>query len=305
MSTATSRPLVLLTRASALARWQADEVQARLEARGVAVEQRLVSTKGDRDRQTPLAAMGGVGLFTKALQRELLEERGDLAVHSLKDLPSAEVPGLALAACLLRAGPEDVLVTREGVGLEELPRGARVGTGSPRRRAQLRALRPDLELCELRGNLDTRRGKVLDGHLDAAVLARAGLERMGWLDERCRVLDPADFVPAPCQGTLGIECRTGSRAAELVAGLDEPGARGAATAERAVLRALQAGCTTPVGALALEDPAGAWWLRAFLAEAEAGPYHHAEARGDDPEALGLEVAGQLAAGAGRPRKVEA
>lgn len=298
MSTATPPALRLLTRGSALARWQAERVRERLEAAGVGVELVLVKSQGDRDRTTPLAALGGVGLFTKALQEELLAERGDLAVHSLKDLPSAPVAGLELAACLMRAAPEDVLLSAGGATLDQLPPGARVGTGSPRRRAQLRSRRPDLEFQELRGNLDTRRRKVLEGELDAAVLARAGLERLGWLDEHCRPLDPSWMLPAPCQGILGIECRAGSAAARVVSALDEADSRGAAGAERAFMRTLGAGCTTPVAALATRGGAG-WHMVAWLAEAEAGPYHRVEGDGEDPLELGARLARELAERAGR------
>jgi hydroxymethylbilane synthase len=239
--------------------------------------------------------MGGVGVFTKALQVELLEGRGDLAVHSLKDLPSRPVEGLTLAACLARAPHPDALVSAKGWGIEDLPQGAVIGTGSPRRRALLAERRPDLRFVELRGNLDTRRRKALEGEVDAAVLARAGLERMEWWDEHCAELDPAWMVPAPCQGILGVEAVAGSPAAALLEeALDEPEARGAATAERALLRALDAGCDTPVGGLAEPCDAG-WKLRAFLAAETAGPCFRAEAEGEDPGALGEAVAAALVA----------
>lgn len=288
----TPAPLRLLTRGSELALWQAETVRGLLAEQGVEVAIQIVKTRGDRDRATPLAAMGGTGLFTKALQHELLEGRGDLAVHSLKDLPSATVPGLELAACLLRYSPEDVLVSPEGHDLERLPEGARVGTGSPRRRAQLRAQRPDLRLEELRGNLGTRRQRALEGDLDAVVLARAGLERLGWMDTTCSVVPTEVLLPAPCQGILGVECVAGSPAAALVERIQDPEVRRQADAERSFMRTLGAGCTTPVGALChLES--GGLRLEAWLAEAEEGPYHHVEARGEDPLELGRRLAEEL------------
>jgi hydroxymethylbilane synthase len=289
---ATQAPLVLLTRGSELALWQARKVAALLDEAGIKAEICIVKTKGDKDRSTPLAAMGGTGLFTKALQVELLEGRGDLAVHSLKDLPSATVEGLELAAALLRYAPEDVLVTKSGCSLEELPEAARVGSGSPRRRALLRARRPARKLEELRGNLGTRRDRVLKGELDGAILARAGLERLGWMDKHCHILDPSWMVPAPCQGILGIECVADSPAARLVRRLNDVEVRRQADAERSFMRVLGAGCTTPVGALA-RDAGGELRLVAWLAAGEHGPYLEAEASGKDPEELGARVAREL------------
>lgn len=289
---ATQAPLRLLTRGSELALWQAETVKKLLQEQGVEAEIRIVKTRGDQDRSTPLAQMGGTGLFTKALQAELLEDRGDLAVHSLKDLPSATVEGLDLSACLLRYPPEDVLLSAGGGTLDDLPQGARIGTGSPRRRAMLRSRRPDLVLEELRGNLGTRRDRALNGELDAVILARAGLERLGWMDEHCHILDTAWMVPAPCQGILGIECRAGSPAAALVARIDDPQVRRQAEAERSFMRVLGAGCTTPVGALARLEGEEVH-LTVWLAEAEQGPYHRREGRGTDPAALGRSLAEEL------------
>ena len=292
---ATNRPLRLLSRESDLAKWQAFLVRDRLQAAGEEVELVWVTSQGDKDRTTPLAAMGGVGVFTKALQVELLEGRGDLAVHSLKDLPSRSVEGLALAACLARAPHPDALVSAAGWGIDALPEGAVLGTGSPRRRALLAERRPDLRFVELRGNLDTRRRKALEGEVDAAVLARAGLERMGWWDDHCAELDPSWMIPAPCQGILGVEVVAGSDAASRVeAALDEAPVRSMATAERSLLRALDAGCDTPVSGVAEAVGAG-WRLRGFLAVETEGPYYRAEATGEDPERLGAAVAADLAA----------
>lgn len=292
-----SPPLRLLTRASALARWQAEHVRDRLAAHGVEATLVLVETRGDADRVTPLAQLGGTGLFTKALQRALLAGEGDVAVHSLKDLPSATVPGLALAACLPRAGVEDVLVSRHPGGVEGLPEGARVGTGSARRRAFLGARRPDLELVEIRGNVPTRKGRVAAGDLDAVVLARAGLERLGLWDDACSLLDPGWMVPAACQGTLGLETLEGAPAAATVLALEDPAARAEASAERGLMAAIEAGCSTPVGALARAEGETVT-LRVRWASETTGDlleWQGSSRPGEDPAGLGARAAAELRA----------
>lgn len=289
-----SAPLRILTRGSKLALDQAGRVQRRLAGIGLGSELTVVRSEGDQDRTTPLSAMGGVGVFTKALQEALLAGKGDLAVHSLKDLPGADVPGLALAATPEREAVEDVLITRDGRGVEDLPRGARVGTGSPRRRAFLAARRPDLVLVDLRGNVETRLKKALDGELDAVVLAAAGLTRLGLLDSRAVRLDPGWMVPAAGQGILGLEARAGSSVAQALAALSDPAVRAQADAERAVLRELAAGCTTPIGVLARGRP-GALVLVARLA-LPGGSIVEARSEGAEPLALARDVAGQLRAG---------
>lgn len=288
------KPLVLLTRGSALALWQAHRVRDLLAGRGHAAEIRVVRTEGDRDRTTPLAAMGGTGVFTKELQRLLLAGEGDLAVHSLKDLPSAPVEGLVLAAVPERGPIEDVLVTRQGLELEALPPGSRIGTSSPRRRAFLRSRRQDLEMVELRGNVGTRLGRVESGELDAVVLARAGLFRLGLIGPGVRPLDPAWMVPAPCQGILGVETASGTRGERVVAALDDPAVRRVASAERAFMRTLAAGCSTPVGALAVIEGSGVT-LRVRLARTDSGPWHDHMERGDDPVDVGRRAAEALLA----------
>jgi len=253
-TSATPRPLRIATRASALATWQAEHVAEQL--RNVptvqAVELVPISTQGDRDRNSALSTFGGVGVFTKEVQQAVLERRGDIAVHSLKDLPTEPTAGLVLAAVLPRAPRCDALLLPKGKkcdSLDDLPREARVGTGSLRRQAQLLSHRPDLRLGEIRGNLDTRLRKLDDGEFDAIILAEAGLRRLGWEDRISLVLKPPVMYPATGQGAIGVECREDddlSRAA--LAHLDDPTTRVEVTAERGCLAALRAGCHAPVGA---------------------------------------------------------
>ncbi|CAM2838517.1 hydroxymethylbilane synthase [Skermania piniformis] len=243
------RVLRVGTRGSLLARTQAGSVRDALRAAGARAELVIVETAGDRS-QAPVAEIG-VGVFTSALRDELAAGRIDLAVHSYKDLPTAPDPRFSIAAIPVRADVRDALVARDGLVLGELPAGSRVGTSAPRRVSQLRALGLGLELVPLRGNLDTRLGKVAAGELDAVVVARAGLARIDRLDVITETLDPVQVLPAPAQGALALECRVDDvelRAA--LAGLDDAGTRAAVVAERALLAELEAGCTAPVGALA-------------------------------------------------------
>jgi hydroxymethylbilane synthase len=246
------KPMLSLgTRGSALAVAQSGHVAATIISElGVECELVTVQTEGDRN-PAAIAQIGGTGVFVAALREAVLAGEVDLAVHSYKDLPTAVAPGLTIAAVPLREDPRDVLVARDGLTLGELPAGSRVGTGSPRRTAQLNGLGLGLEVVPIRGNVDTRIGKVRSGELDAVVLARAGLARLGRLEEVTEVLDPLQVLPAPAQGALAIECRSDD--AELVAllkALDDTDTRTAVVAERALLAALEAGCTAPVGALA-------------------------------------------------------
>src|SRR5207342_1845701 len=207
MNTAMSAPIRLGTRASLLALTQSRWVAERLSvAVGREVELVEVTTTGDRD-DAPLAQLGGTGVFVSALREALLDGRIDVAVHSLKDLPTGPAAGLALAAVPLREDPRDVVVARDGLTLGELPAGARIGTGSPRRTAQLLALGLGFDVVAIRGNVDTRIRKVSAGEVDAVVLARAGLARLGRMDEVTEVLDPLQMLPAPGQGALAVECR--------------------------------------------------------------------------------------------------
>jgi hydroxymethylbilane synthase len=242
--------LRLGTRRSALATTQSEWVAQQLRALGHTVELVEVTTEGDTSTAS-LSTLGGTGVFAAALRRALLDGQVDLAVHSLKDLPTTPEPGLVVAAIPVREDPRDVLVSSGGVTLGELPTGSVVGTGSPRRVAQLAALGLGLEFKDIRGNVDTRIAMVRDGALDGVVLARAGLARLGRLDEAGEVLDPLQVLPAPGQGALAVECREDDAATiAVVRELEDPDTRAAVTAERAVLAALEAGCSAPVGALA-------------------------------------------------------
>ena len=294
-----SEPLRLGTRASALATTQsglvADLVRERL---GREVELVEVSTEGDRS-STPLAQMGGTGVFVSALRDALLDGRVDFAVHSLKDLPTTPADGIALAAIPTREDPRDVVVARDGLTLGELPAGSRLGTGSPRRVSQLAALGLGLELVGIRGNVDTRIRKVRSGEVDAIVLARAGLSRLGRLDEATEVLDPLQMLPAPGQGALAVECRSGdAELVEALARLDDPATRAAVTAERAVLSTLEAGCSAPLGALAevVEGEDGEeLWLRAVALSEDGGLSVRRSATGpvDQAARLGSRLASEM------------
>lgn len=246
--------LRLGTRGSSLARWQADWVAEQLRQLGVEIEIVLITTSGDATQQ-PLSAVGGQGLFTKEIQRALLDNRVDLAVHSLKDLPTEPVAGLVLAGIPKRESPNDVLVW-PGLGnmgrraeINDLPIGARVGTGSRRRQSQLRHFRSDLIVRDIRGNVDTRLRRLDSGDFDAIVLAEAGLNRLGLADRISQVIPPTIMLPAVGQGALGVETRADDTPARtLVAKLDNPATRAAVLAERAMLAGLRGGCLAPVGA---------------------------------------------------------
>ncbi len=241
------------SRGSQLALWQANHIAALLRAQGHSVEIEVIKTTGDRLQAVTfaqVAAQSGTtkGMFTKEIEDALLEGRVDLAVHSLKDLPTELPEGFALAATPPRVDPRDVLVSAKFLDLASLPIGARVGTSSQRRSAQLKALRPDIEAVEFRGNVDTRLRKLGEGQVDAILLAAAGLDRLektAWVRQR---LDPSDFCPAAGQGSLGIETRRDDRAtAEALKFLDDPWTRFAVTAERTALAALGGGCQVPIG----------------------------------------------------------
>ncbi|TDD37144.1 hydroxymethylbilane synthase [Actinomadura sp. KC06] len=245
------RPLRLGTRKSLMATTQSRQVaDALTRATGHAVELVGVTTEGDVSKAL-LAQIGGTGVFVNALRDKILSGEVDFAVHSLKDLPTSATPGIAIAATPHRDDPRDALCGP--AKLADLPRGARIGTGSPRRVAQLRAMRPDLEIVPIRGNADTRLRKVTDGELDAVVLAHAGLKRIGRLDAVAEVFDPSQMLPAPGQGALALECRAdrpGLR--EILGTVDDAATRRAVTAERTVLAVLEAGCSAPVGTYAAE-----------------------------------------------------
>jgi hydroxymethylbilane synthase len=288
------------TRGSPLARWQALWIADRLrEAHpGLLVTLVEIKTQGDRDRNTPLAQLGGLGLFTKEIQRALCDGTVDLAVHSLKDLPTRGPDGLTLGAVPAREELADALIAPEARTLDALPDGATVGTGSLRRRAQLLYLRPGLKVVGLRGNVETRLNQALEGRLDAVVLAEAGLRRLGLERHVTERLGPPRFLPAVGQGALGIECRADDvETLLLLAPLDHAPTRRAVLAERAALADLEGGCMIPLGAwgrdaedrsltldVAVFDPDGR--ERAFASQ--TGPR-------SDPESLGRLVAEELRA----------
>lgn len=245
------------TRGSRLARWQAEWVAGRLQSLGHAVEILEITTRGDAEQIVPVATMGSPGIFTKEIQRALLAGEIDFAVHSLKDLPTDSVEGLVLAAVPERESPADVLVgaatgerrPASPSPIDVLQKGARVGTGSLRRQAQLLHVRPDLRISDVRGNVDTRLRKLDDGEFDALVLAEAGLRRLGFVDRVSEVLPFSLMLPAVGQGALAIECRVGdARALAAVESLNHGASRAAVIAERALLAHLRGGCLAPVGA---------------------------------------------------------
>lgn len=286
------------TRSSTLARTQTGHVADALRAQGHEVTLVEISTEGDRS-SAALTDFGGAGVFVGALREALLDGRIDVAVHSLKDLPTAPHDGLTLAAVPLREDPRDVVVARDGLTLGELGNGARVGTGSPRRVSQIEALGLGLELVGIRGNVDTRISKVASGEYDAVVLARAGLARLGRLDEVTEVLDPLQVLPAPGQGALAVECRTGDACEEVLRSiLDDPRTRACVAVERTVLADLEAGCSAPVGALAevVEGEQGdELWVRAVALSLDGDLAVRRSASGplDDPVGLGRALAAEM------------
>ncbi|MGD9989605.1 hydroxymethylbilane synthase [Pseudonocardia sp.] len=302
-----SGTLRIATRASALAMAQSGQIADRLRAAGYTAELVPVSTVGDRSG-APVAELG-VGVFVSAVRDAVVAGEVDIAVHSYKDLPTAPDPRLVLVAVPGREDPRDALVARDGKVLGELPAGSRIGTGSPRRTAQLEGLGLGLQIVPIRGNVDTRIGKVRSGELDGVVVAAAGLRRLGRIDEATELLEPVQMLPAPAQGALALECRAGEPgstehelALALTALLDDPAARAAVTAERAVLATLEAGCSAPIGALAdvVEDidDAGRVVERLSL-RAVAGTTDGALLRAsvtgeiDDAEKLGAALAAEL------------
>ncbi len=266
--------VVIGSRGSRLALVQSNYIAALLReaAPGLVVEIETISTRGDRILDRPLAEIGGKGLFTEELEAALRAKTIDLAVHSLKDLPVQDPGGLTVGAIPKRATPNDALVARDAKTLEELPQGARVGTSSLRRKAQLLLKRKDLQIVDLRGNVDTRIAKVLErGELDAAVLACAGLERIGRADVIAQVLQADVMLPAPGQGALGIQCRADdTELLNLLRRLDHGDTRAEVTAERALLEALGGGCQAPIGALG-KMIAGRLRLRCGVFSLDGGP----------------------------------
>jgi hydroxymethylbilane synthase len=291
--------LRLGTRGSELARTQSQAVaDAITAATGTPVELVPIVTEGDRSAAA-IAQLGGTGVFVAAIRRALLEGTVDLAVHSYKDLPTAAEPGLIIAAVPGREDPRDALVARDGLTLGELPPGSKVGTGAPRRVAQLRALGLGLDVVPIRGNVDTRLGRVAPGDLDAVVLARAGLSRLGRLEAITETLDPLQVLPAPAQGALAVECRTSdARTRELLGRLEDTPARACVAAERATLAALEAGCSAPVAAyaeVAEGDNGPELFLRASVTAIDGSDAVRGSVAGPLPEAaaLGRALAAEL------------
>jgi hydroxymethylbilane synthase len=249
---AAAKRLVVGSRGSRLAVIQAEELIGQLRNTVPQVELSLVKirTQGDRDRKSPLSQIGGRGVFVKELEDALLKGKIDVAVHSLKDMPSQLDHRLQLAAVPVRQDPRDALVSGSGKTLSQLPSGARIGTGSQRRALELQAFRPDLKACPLRGNIDTRVSKVCPGELDGVIVAAAALERMGWQDKVAEYLPVEVFLPAACQGALGVEMRAGDGAAATVALVNDEVSWQTTAAERAFLRTLGGGCRSAIAAMA-------------------------------------------------------
>lgn len=291
------------TRGSDLALTQTRDVARLIQTRfpDVRVDVCVIRTTGDRVLDAPLASIGGKGLFTKELEDALLRQEVDLAVHSLKDLPTRMPDGLALAAVVEREDPRDALVATPGLRLATLPAGARIGTSSLRRRAQLLARIPQVEILDVRGNVPSRLAKLDRGEFDALVLARAGLKRLGLIDRVTEAIDPSVVVPAVGQGALGVQARTGdTRVFELVSGIDHEPTRLTTAAERALLACLEGGCQVPIGAL------GTWRGRTLVLDAVVADLdgrtvvrETGEAvvgNEEDARALGVDVAERLLSG---------
>ncbi|HEY0178666.1 MAG TPA: hydroxymethylbilane synthase [Dokdonella sp.] len=292
-----SATLRVATRQSALALWQAEHVAARLRATqpGLAVELVPMTTRGDRILDRPLAEIGGKGLFLKELEIALGERRADVAVHSYKDVPMRLEPGFAIGAVLERADAADAFIGGGDGGLAGLPVGARVGTSSLRRQAQLRALRPDLAVADLRGNVNTRLAKLDAGDYDAIVLACAGIERLGLGARIASRLAPPHWLPAVAQGAIAVECRAGDREVlERLRALDDAATRRCTDAERAMNLELEGNCDVPIAGYCIETEHGlALW--GLVGDAASGRLVRAEASGpgDDPHGLGRHVAALL------------
>ena len=284
--------LVLGTRGSALATAQSGLIADWIRRQGHDVEVREFKTTGDwiSELQQPIE---GKGIFTKELDEALLDRRIDVAVHSLKDLPSELAPGLRLAAVPVREDPRDVLISKNASTLRDLPRGGRIGTGSPRRAGQICAARPDVVCAEARGNVDTRIRKLREGQWDAIVLARAGLVRLGRVAEATEVLEFSDMIPAVGQGALAIMTRD-DETAGVFRSLDDADSRAAILCERRVLRDLQGGCRAPIAAHAWKEN-GTMRVLAAVFSADGKTFLREERRGTDPESLGKDVSDALLA----------
>jgi hydroxymethylbilane synthase len=291
--------IIIGTRGSALARWQADHITAELQRLfpDIIVEQQIVVTEGDRKQTGPVIDLGGKGVWVKEIEEKLLAGEIDLAVHSLKDVPAHLPDGLSLVAIPPRADPRDALVSRGGATLRDLPPGSRVGTSSLRRVCQILAARPDLKLELLRGNVDTRLRKVAEGTVDAAILACAGLDRLGFADRISERLSTEVMLPAIGQGALALEARTSDRAVlPLVRKLSDPDAETTVAAERALLAALGVGCRTPVAGHATVE-VGRLTVRGLVGRPDASEMllERVEGRPEAAEELGAELGARLIA----------
>lgn len=298
MTPPTSRLIRIGTRGSRLARWQAEWVASTLRKHTPGLEVVLVEIKthGDRDRNSPLSAIGGTGLFTKEIQRAVLNGDVDVAVHSLKDLPTLGPEELVLGAVPGREDVADALIAPEHLRLESLPAGAKVGTGSLRRRAQILHARPDLEVTAVRGNVETRLNMALDGRLDAVILAWAGLHRLGLHERVTQRLEPPAILPAVGQGALGIECRAADAdTRSILAGLDDPRTHAAVAAERRALAELEGGCMIPMAAWGRVAGDGRLLLDASVFDPDGRSRISASLAGDaaDPDDLGRRAAQAL------------
>jgi hydroxymethylbilane synthase len=287
------RHLRIGTRGSLLAKWQAEYVRKRLfSAAGVEAEIIVIKTSGDKFANAPLTQIGGKGIFVKELEDALMEESIDVAVHSVKDIPTEIPPRLSFPAVFRREDVRDCLISANGATLANLRQGARIGTGSLRRQAQLRHIRPDLDVRDLRGNVDTRLRKAQSGEYDAILLAKAGLDRLGWSDRITETFAPDVFLPAVGQGAIAAECRlSDSEAAEVLASLDDAESRTAIIAERSLLSALQGGCQVPLGAWARTER-GDLILEACVCSVDGSQYvrQRATAPPEQAAALGEHVA---------------
>ncbi|HEY8014459.1 MAG TPA: hydroxymethylbilane synthase [Dongiaceae bacterium] len=297
-------PLRIGTRGSPLALAQAKEVQQRLAAAHpdlAPAEIAVIRTTGDRVQDRKLEEIGGKGLFTKEIEEALMEGRIDLAVHSMKDMPTLLPPGLIIGCLLPREDPRDALFSPHAASLAALPRGARVGTSALRRQAQILALRPDLQVQLFRGNVGTRLAKLAAGEVDATLLALAGLKRLGLADKATAILSTEEMLPAVAQGAIGVEVRADDdRIAALLAPLNDRPTAEQVTAERACLEVLDGSCRTPIAALAEHEPGGILRLRALIALPDGSEMHRAEQRGPRAQAmdLGRAVGEALRAAAG-------
>ena len=294
-----TQPIRIATRKSPLALWQAEHVRGRLLALhpGLQVELLKMSTQGDRILDSPLAKIGGKGLFVKELEQGMLEGRADLAVHSMKDVPAELPAGLCLGAILEREDPRDAFVSGQYSGVDDLPAGARVGTSSLRRQCQLRARRPDLQILDLRGNVGTRLGKLDAGDYDAIVLACAGLKRLGLSERITHALTPEEMLPAIAQGVIGIECRADDRRVrDLIEPLNHAATAQRTAAERAMNAALAGGCQAPVAGYSLLND-GVIELRGLVGQPDGSEVIRGDIRGpaEQAAALGKQLADDLLA----------